>query len=315
MDDAALIEEEAAKADIVLRKFGHCVYCSIANIKILDTADSSDHEISAKAIEKGLAKAHTKEHPGYWLHLSGTGILCWKDMETKTYGEAPPQEPYDDLEGVSKLTSLPDMALHRNVDKIVLASGSDSVKTAIVCPPTIYGPGRGPGNQRSRQVYNLVKITLQKGQAAQLGKGLTEWDNLHIQDLSSLLLLLAEAAVAGPAPNDDEIWNERGYFLAENGHHVWGEVSKQAGEVAFEKGYIKTKEVFTMDVEEAKELAGFEAVSWGLNSKGFAKRARKYLGWKPTGRSLEDEMPFIVDSEAKREGLVPGHVAVVSGTA
>ncbi|QSZ34245.1 hypothetical protein DSL72_005835 [Monilinia vaccinii-corymbosi] len=298
LDDAAIIEEEAAKADIVLH-----------------TADASDHEIAARSIAKGLAKGHSKEHPGYWLHLSGTGILCWKDMETQTYGEAPSEEPYDDLEGVSRLTSLPDTAFHRDIDKIVLAAGSDSVKTAIVCPPSIYGPGRGPGNQRSRQVYNLVKITLQKGQAPQLGKGLTEWDNVHVHDLTSLWVLLAEAAVAGPGPNDAEIWNERGYFLAENGHHVWGEVSKQVGEVAFEKGYIKTKEVAPMNVEEAKELAGFEAISWGLNSKGFAKRARKYLGWKPTGRSLKDEIPFIVDSEAKREGFVPSHAAKVSGAA
>ncbi|ESZ95877.1 putative D-xylulose reductase A [Sclerotinia borealis F-4128] len=298
LEDASILEEEAAKADIVLH-----------------TADSSDHEIATRAIAKGLAKGHTKEKPGYWLHLSGTGILCWKDMETETYGEAPSQEPYDDLEGVSKLTSLPDTAFHRDIDKLVLAAGSESVKTAVVCPPTIYGAGRGPGNQRSRQVYNLVRITLQKGQAPQLGKGLTEWDNVHVHDLSSLWLLLAEAAVAGPGPNDAELWNERGYFLAENGHHVWGEVSKQVGEVAFEKGYIQKKEVAPMNVEEGKELAGFEAISWGLNSKGFAKRARKYLGWKPTGKSLQDEIPLIVESEAKLEGLVPGHAAKASGAA
>ena len=35
---------------------------------------------------------------------------------------------------------------------MVLSTNSDVVKTAIVCPPTIYGPGRGPGNVRSRQV-------------------------------------------------------------------------------------------------------------------------------------------------------------------
>lgn len=49
---------------------------------------------------------------------------------------------YDDLEGVDKLTSLPDDAFHRDVDKVVLEAGikySDNVKIAIVCPPTIYG--------------------------------------------------------------------------------------------------------------------------------------------------------------------------------
>ncbi|PQE23936.1 nucleoside-diphosphate-sugar epimerase protein [Rutstroemia sp. NJR-2017a WRK4] len=298
LEDSAVIEEEAAKADIVLH-----------------TADSSDNEPAAKAIAKGLANGHTKEKPGYWIHLSGTGILCWKDSETKTYGEAPSQPPYDDLEGVLKLTSLPDSAFHRDIDKIVLGSHSDSVKTAIVCPPTIYGTGRGPGNQRSRQVYNLVSITLKKGQAPQLGKGLTEWDHVHVHDLSNLYLLLAEKAVNGSGEDDSELWGEKGYFFAENGHHVWGELSKLVGEVAYEKGYIKTKEVAAMDVKEAIDLAGFEAESWGLNSKGFAKRARKFLGWEPKARSLKDEIPYIVEAEAKREGLEPSHAAKAAGDA
>lgn len=49
---------------------------------------------------------------------------------------------YNDWDGVTELTSLPDTAFHRNVDKVVLEIGSvysDIVKTAIVCPPTIYG--------------------------------------------------------------------------------------------------------------------------------------------------------------------------------
>lgn len=43
----------------------------------LDTAGSADDEPSAKAIAKGLAEGHTPEKPGFWLHISGTGILQW----------------------------------------------------------------------------------------------------------------------------------------------------------------------------------------------------------------------------------------------
>jgi nucleoside-diphosphate-sugar epimerase len=164
-------------------------------------------------------------------------------METETYGEPPSQLPYDDLEDVAALTSLPDSAFHRDIDKIVLAAGSEAVKTAIICPPTIYGTGRGPGNIRSRQVYNLVKITLESGQAPVLGKGLTEWDNVNVHDLSDLFLLLVDAAIQDKSGEDSHIWGNEGYFLAENGHHVWGEVSKQVGEVAFRKGLIEEKDV------------------------------------------------------------------------
>jgi len=299
LDDASILEEETAKADIVLH-----------------TADSSDHEGAARAIAKGLAAGHSKERPGYWIHTSGTGILCWKDMETETYGEAPHMPAYDDLEGVGKLTSLPDDAFHRNIDKLVLSAGTshpEVVKTAIVCPPTIYGPGRGPANQRSRQVYDLAKATLKNGQVPQIGKGLTEWDNVHVHDLSDLFVSLVEEAVA--KSDSPELWGERGYFLAEHGHHVWGDLSKEIGQAAYKAGYISTPDPKPMTLDEARKTAGFQALTWGLNSKGHARRAAKFLGWKPTGATLSQSVSEIVEGEAKSLGLKVGHAKKVAGTA
>lgn len=227
-------------------------------------------------------------------------------METQTYGEAPSQPPYDDLEGVLALTTLPDKAFHRDIDQIVLESGKrdqKAVRTALICPPTIYGPGRGLVNQRSRQVYNLVEITLKRGRAPQLGKGLTEWDDVHVHDLAALFVLLAEAAVDPKQSASEELWGPKGYFLAENGHHVWGEVSAAVARAAKSDGFIDTDQVQPMGLEDAKKNGGFEAVSWGLNSKGFAKRARKFLGWKPQGKSLLEEIPDIVRAEAKLLGI------------
>ena len=66
-----------------------------------------------------------------------------------------------------------------------------------------------------------------------------------------------------------------------------------------------------MSSDEASKAAGFEALSWGMNSKGYAKRARKYLGWKPKGRSLKEEIPEIVDGEAVILGLKTGHAQKV----
>jgi hypothetical protein len=67
-----------------------------------------------------------------------------------------------------------------------------------------------------------------------------------------------------------------------------------------------------MSPDEASKQAGFEALSWGLNSKGYAKRARKYLGGKPKARSLKDEIPDIVDGEAEILGLKVGHAEKVA---
>ncbi len=126
-------------------------------------------------------------------------------------------------------------------------------------------------------------------------------------------MLLTEAAVTNKPELYGQLWGQEGYFLAENGSHVWREVSNQVGEAAFQKGYIKEKGAKSMNMEEMRKIAGWEAASWGLNSKGSAKRARKYLGWKPKGRSLKDEIPDIVDSEAKVLGIKVGHAEKVSG--
>jgi hypothetical protein len=110
---------------------------------LIDAADASDHEGAAKAIAAGLVKGHSKEHPGYWIHTGGTGILTFWDSrdDFKNLGSWSDRQ-YNDLDGVGELTSLPDDAFHRNVDKIVLEAGAkhrDVLKTCIVCPPTIYG--------------------------------------------------------------------------------------------------------------------------------------------------------------------------------
>lgn len=96
---------------------------------------------------------------------------------------------------------------------------------------------------------------------------------------------------------------------------MWGEVSKWVAEDAFSKGYIKDKNTKPMSVDEAEKLAGFEALSWGLNSRGEAKRARKYLGWEPKGKSLREEIPFIVDSEAEGLGIKKGYADKAAGKA
>ncbi|KAM5526269.1 hypothetical protein FOXYSP1_02313, partial [Fusarium oxysporum f. sp. phaseoli] len=288
LDDSKVIEKAASEADIVIH-----------------TADSSDHQGAAKAIAAGLRSTHSSSNPGYWIHISGTGILCWYDMDNKRYGEAPlPEQAYNDLEGVDKVTSLPDTAFHRDVDKIVLdeaAKDPSAVKVAIVCPPTIYGTGRGPANQRSRQIPGLTETTLEKGFGPIIGAGETEWDNVHVHDLSNLILLLSERAASSDKQSDEqEIWGPKGYFFAENGKHKWSQISALIAKEAKKQGVIDSDETKVLDVDEAQKKLGFQALSWGLNSRGEAKRARKFLGWKPVGESLEEWIPESVQIEAKR---------------
>ncbi|KAJ9606467.1 hypothetical protein H2200_009428 [Cladophialophora chaetospira] len=285
LDASDLLEEEASKADVVLH-----------------AADASDHEGAAKAIAAGLVKGHSRQNPGYWLHTGGTGILTYKDSENNFRGLGTwSEKQYNDLDGVEELTTLPNEAFHRNVDKIVLETGTkhqEAVKTVLVCPPTIYGKGRGPASTRGRQVYELAKLILQKEYTPIVGEGKARWNNIHVADLSEVFLLLLDKAVS--KNTSDEIWGPKGYMLTENGEHMWSDLARAISKEALQRGYISGAKEDSLSKDAALEQAGFEAVSWGLNSRGKAERARKFLGWNPTRPSVESEIPNILSEERER---------------
>ncbi|KAJ5641381.1 hypothetical protein N7490_005381 [Penicillium lividum] len=265
LDNSALLERETAAADIVLH-----------------AADASDHAGAAKAINAGLVAVHTKENP---------------DSDRGIYGNRS-EKVYDDWDGVEELLTLPDHTFHRNVDQLVLEVGAkhaDVLSTALVCPPTIYGRGRGPCSQRGRQVYALAKVTLQLQRGPIIGAGQSIWNNVHIHDLSDVHSLLVDAAIAGWT--DHGLWGAGAYYLTDNGEHVWGELAQQTADAATKLGYLPEAKAEPIDLDSAKRYAGFESLSWGMNSRGRARRARKILGWKPSRPNLVAELPAIIQSE------------------
>lgn len=298
LDSSDLIEAEAAKADVVIRRSTPHPTSTDPNLSS-DTADASDNEPAAKAIAKGLASGHSKDHPGFWLHTGGSGILCWETMrDDNKLGEHSDRE-YNDWTAVQDLTGLPSDAFHKNVDDLVLNAGSDSVKTAILCPPTIYGRGRGPAHQRSRQAYELAHLILTGGYIPIIGQGKARWNHVHVSDLAQVFVLLTEAAVAGKT--DAELWNDKGYYLVENGEHVWTDLARSMGKKAVELGYLKGDlEEKKLEKDKAIEQAGFEAVSWGFNSRGKAERAKKLLGWQPSAPGIEETIEEILKDEKSR---------------
>ncbi|ORY57225.1 uncharacterized protein BCR38DRAFT_354931 [Pseudomassariella vexata] len=279
LDSADVIEKEAAAADIVVH-----------------TANSADNIPSARAIAKGISAGHTDEKPGYWIHVCGTGILQWYDQEFNRTGQPPlPEQKYHDIDDIDRVLTLPHQAEHRDVDEVVLqANQTGGVRTLIVGPPTIYGRGRGPVNQRSMQVYNLAKQTLEGGFAPIVEPGKTEWDNVHIHDLGAFFVLAVDAALNPEKSKNPEIFGPRAYYFLEHGTHLWADVAKWIADEAAKQGLIEKAETKTVPHSQAA------CKTWGWNSKGVAARAKKYLDWEPKGKSLKDEIPEVVKSEAAR---------------
>lgn len=112
-------------------------------------------------------------------------------------------------------------------------------------------------------------------------------------------MLLTEAAVSGKT--DVELWNDKGYYLVENGEHTWADLARSMGRKAVKLGLLKGElKEQSLGKDKAIEQAGFEAVSWGFNSRGKAERAQKLLGWQPTSPSIDDTLDEILKDEKTR---------------
>lgn len=101
-----------------------------------------------------------------------------------------------------------------------MAESTPQVKTALVFPPIVYGPGQGPVNQRSIQIPTLAKVTLQRGKGFQVGEGLNRWGEVHVQDLGRLFLALVERALSAVTADGDGVWNSDGLYLVNSGETV-----------------------------------------------------------------------------------------------
>ncbi|KIW17948.1 hypothetical protein PV08_05143 [Exophiala spinifera] len=291
LENSELLMEESRKADIVYH-FAHC-----------------DHEPSAHAIACGLAQ-HSPDSPGWWIHTSGTGTICYPTFRAKDFG-LKREEVFNDWDDIGTLTNAPDDAPHWPTEKIVLKAGTEHggrVKTAIVCPPCIFGPGRGPVNTRSIQAYELAREILIAKEGVQLGPATNIWTEVHVQDLSMVYLLLGEAAAQG---GGSATWGKEGFYFAENGEFDFQALSKAVTEAAYDKGLISSPKIRIMSVEESERSGimqrwGGMLYLIGTNARCRAIRARKLLGWAPKQRKLLAEAPCIVEAEAKALGVVPG---------
>lgn len=127
---------------------------------------------------------------------------------------------FDDVDGTAKIREVIQKHPSRAVDNYVLSVAADTpqVNTALLLGPVIYGQGSGPVNRRSVQIPALAKATLQRRRGVQIGKGLSSWGNVHVEDVGSLVLRLVEKAIEGGTTN--EAWNLNGVYLLGVGEEV-----------------------------------------------------------------------------------------------
>ncbi|EYB26320.1 hypothetical protein FG05_00920 [Fusarium graminearum] len=283
-----IIEKASSEADVVVH-----------------TADSADSPEAAKAIAKGLASTHTAERPGYYVHLSGAGILTWYDIKHNRYGEPPlPEQSYGDIKDIDRILNLPDEAIHKDVETIVQSINSEAVKYLMVSPPVIYGAGRGLVHKQSFAITEIVRAAVDLGYTPIIGAGKAKWDNVHVEDLTALLAKAVETSQApSKKENDSETWGRKGYYFVTTGEHQRDDLAQWIAEEVHRQGYIpeaKTKSVSMENMINARYKA---ALAWGTNSKSEVERARKYLRWEPKALLLKETIADTVAAETAVLGL------------
>lgn len=199
-DSFDVIEKASSEADIVVRE---CLFnntliarnyrkrCANDLQRIVDTGDI-DHPGCANAILSGCAK---NKRPSFLIHLTGTG--CISDEREQTWEGKYNPHVWHDIDDIQEIYDLPASARHHVIDQKIMDASNDKLKTALICPPDIYGQNTGIGSRETFLVPSYIKVLLKVKEAFYLGGG----DNIrtvtHIDDVVDLFIILIGEAIKG----------------------------------------------------------------------------------------------------------------------
>ncbi|KAK4505901.1 hypothetical protein PRZ48_003866 [Zasmidium cellare] len=274
-DDHDTLHKAARQADVVVH------------------TGNSDHIPSMKSLIAGLASNSQPDAPKYLIHLSGTGIVA--DFLDPTYLGRVNPKTWSDISDLEAITSLPETAMHRPVDRLIhetSAAYGDRLKTAIVCPADIYGPGKGPGRNASVYFSNYVeqirKLNITPFYAEDGGNA-HGW--VHLDDLMEVYVKLVEAAVSGGGTAD---WGVEGYYFVTAATHTQLEIAIATNKVLHKHNFITSSEPHEVSLETIKTTLAAPGrphrgtYFFASNARTRADRAVKVLGWKPQSPDLMD---------------------------
>ncbi|EKS9800471.1 MULTISPECIES: NAD-dependent epimerase/dehydratase family protein [Burkholderia] len=191
------------------------------------------------------------------IFLSGSGVFM-----QRTGGAWSPDSFAEDDSFVPEPLAL----LRVEAEEIVRAAARRELRSMVIRPPLIWGPG---DNGPVAQVYRSVALT---GAACYIGSGLAAYSNVHGDDLARLFSLAIERGQPGAL------------YHAAAGEIAYGWIAEA---VARDLG-VKTR---SLSMDEAVKVFGpFGALIHSACSRSRDPRTRGELGWKPTRLDLLSEI-------------------------
>lgn len=251
LDDIKIIKKECEDADIIIN------------------AANFNHLKSIQIIKDVLINKRRKT---LFLQISGTGKLVNNKLNNNKI--------FNDVKDIEEINLILNNNEYCETDKIVLSIQKMNlkfIKTAIICPPLIFGIGNGCKNKLSIQIPMMIKWFIELGNGFIINDGNYEWDHSHIFDVGSLFIKIIEKYLK----NENFFNGFKGYYFVQDGNYFnWFELSNYITNLLYSKKLIKNLKIDKLNPTEFKNKYGVSSIYWGSNcrTKGEAGRL---IGWVP----------------------------------
>jgi nucleoside-diphosphate-sugar epimerase len=248
----------------------------------------------------------------------------WDDL---TYlGKLNPKV-WTDTTSLTEINSRPDHALHRNTEKILnstIAEYGDKINIAIMCPPDIYGKGKGLAKTWSALVPMFVQECKNMGVGGfyyEEGANTRSW--VHLEDLMTVYLKVVEAAVAGGGGFDwgkevrtipptqcqkrlDVANSSQGYYFAGTQELSQIQIARATGAILQKHYFVENAQPTQVSLDQIDTMTPHPAFPklgrylFASNSRTRPLRAEKLWGYHGSAPALLDVLEEEVLDAAKR---------------
>jgi hypothetical protein len=266
---------------------------------------NSDHEPSLQALVSGLL---LKSTPGYLVHLSGTGLVS--DWHTPTYLGVTNPKIWSDVSSLPEIKSLPMSELHRNTETLLhgwIDEYAGKINIAIVCPPDVYGLGKGLGRTTSALVPVYVHEVRASGAAFHVAEGTNMRSWVHVDDLTRLYLLLVEVALAGEG--EETHFGKNGYYFAATQEHSQIDLARETGRILYERGVINDAQPVQVELADLDGMVNFpefpelRRYMFASNSRTRAERAGQLFKYKAEAPGLMEVLESDILDVVQKTGF------------
>jgi nucleoside-diphosphate-sugar epimerase len=261
------LTREASKTSLLKERGIEAVVGTLDDAEILAfaaaAADAVIHTASADHAGSVVTLVSALERTGKTLvHTSGSAVVG-----DTAAGEHPPTVTYTDDAYFEPIPfRRPSAAMNRFVRQAAIDKG---IRSFVICPPMIYGEGRGL-NPDSIQIPKLLAFSKKAGAGVYFGKGLNRYSNVYIDDVVDLYVLALEKAAGGS------------FYFAENGSASFKEIAEM---ISHSMGF--GGKTISVSIEDLVRQSGERGKGVTVNSLVSAVNARR-LGWSPHGPSLSE---------------------------